>query len=265
MHPHSVRIANYLNANELETRSFVETAGCGIQGSVAGHQVMLGSAAWLANEGIRATTNNPGSAAHVSIDGHYRGVFILPNSVRDGAAQMISELGHEYHLALLSGDNDRERSMFEKIFGPTANLRFNQGPIDKLEYVRQLQSAGKRPMMIGDGLNDAGALKQSDVGVAVVESISAFSPASDIIMRADRACQLPAILRFSKGVTRIIKVSFGISSIYNLGGIAIAASAKLAPIVCAILMPLSSISVVVFACAATTLYARHLGLTKDNL
>jgi Cu+-exporting ATPase len=118
-------------------------------------------------------------------------------------------------------------------------------------------------MMIGDGLNDAGALKQSDVGVAVVETIGAFSPASDIIMRADMAPQLHTILRFSKGVTRIVKVSFGISSVYNTVGISIAASAKLAPIVCAILMPLSSISVVAFACLATSWYARHINLGKE--
>jgi Cu+-exporting ATPase len=142
-------------------------------------------------------------------------------------------------------------------------LKFNQGPLDKLEYVRDLQSAGKRPMMVGDGLNDAGALKQSDVGIAVVESIGAFSPASDIIMRADMAPQLHTIARFSKGATRIVKLSFGVSTLYNLVGISIAATANLAPIVCAILMPLSSLSVVVFATLATAWYGRSIGLRKD--
>jgi Cu+-exporting ATPase len=265
VHPHSVRIANFLNARSPDVRSFVETIGCGIEGIVGGHHIMIGSPAWLSERNTRVPGKGFGAAAHVVIDRRYRGAFILPNSVRDGAAQMISALGRDYHLALLSGDNDRERPTFEKMFGPTANLRFDQGPLEKLEFVRQLQCAGKRPIMIGDGLNDAGALKQSDVGIAVVESISAFSPASDIIMPADMACKLPAMLRFSKGVTRIVKLSFGISSIYNAAGIVIAASAKLAPIVCAILMPLSSISVVAFACAATTLYARHLGLTKNDL
>jgi Cu+-exporting ATPase len=176
---------------------------------------------------------------------------------------MISALDPDYHLALLSGDNQRERPNFEKMFGPTAVLKFNQSPLDKLEYIRELQAAGKRPLMIGDGLNDAGALKQSDVGVAVVETIGAFSPASDIIMRADMAPLFHTVLRFSKGVTRIVKFSFGISTAYNIVGISIAASAKLAPIVCAILMPLSSISVVAFACLATSCYACHINLRKE--
>jgi P-type Cu+ transporter len=167
-------------------------------------------------------------------------------------------------LALLSGDQERERADFQKIFGPSADLKFNQSPLDKLDYIRHLQSKGCRTLMVGDGLNDAGALKQSDVGVAVVESVGAFSPASDVIMRADMSERLNTILRFCKGVTRIVLLSFGISSLYNIVGISIAASAKLAPFVCAILMPLSSITVVLFACGATTWYARHLGLTKTE-
>lgn len=170
---------------------------------------------------------------------------------------MISALAPNYHLALLSGDNERERERFEKMFGPTAVLKFNQTPLEKLNYVRELQEAGKRALMVGDGLNDAGALKQSDVGVAVVESIGAFSPASDVIMRADMAPRMDAILRFSKGVTRIVLLSFGISSVYNVAGVAIAASGKLAPIVCAILMPLSSITVVAFASLATAWHGRR--------
>jgi Cu+-exporting ATPase len=264
VHPHSVRIANFLNGAALDPRSFTETPGCGIESQVSGHNVLIGSAAWLNHRGIPAAIRQIGACAHIAIDGNYRGVFILPNAIRDGAAKMIAALDSKYHLALLSGDNERERSSFEKMFGPTAVLKFNQGPLEKLEYIRELQADGKRPMMIGDGLNDAGALKQSDVGVAVVETIGAFSPASGIIMRADMAPQLHTILRFSKGVTRIVKLSFGISSVYNIGGIAIAASAKLAPIVCAILMPLSSISVVAFACLATSLYARQIGLVRSS-
>jgi P-type Cu+ transporter len=263
VHPHSLRIANYLNAHAVEIRSFTEKPGCGLEAYVFGHHILIGSASWLRECEIPAPNRQTGACAHVAIDGEYRGVFLLPNAVRDGAAKMISALNSNYHLALLSGDNERERPAFEKIFGPTAVLKFSQGPLDKLEYVRELQSAGKRAMMIGDGLNDAGALKQSDVGVAVVETIGAFSPASDIIMRADMAPQLHTILRFSRGVTRIIKLSFAISSLYNIVGVVIAASAKLAPIVCAILMPLSSISVVAFACLATAWYARHVNLGQE--
>jgi P-type Cu+ transporter len=264
VHPHSVRIANFLNATALDVRSFTETPGCGIESQVSGHNVLIGSAAWINDRGISAAIRQIGACAHIAINGKYRGVFILPNAVRDGAAKMISALDSKYYLALLSGDNERERPSFEKMFGPTAVLKFNQGPLDKLEYIRELQAAGKSPMMIGDGLNDAGALKQSDVGVAVVETIGAFSPASDIIMRSNMAPQLHTILRFSKGVTRVVKLSFAISSFYNIAGIAIATSGKLAPIVCAILMPLSSISVVAFACLATSLYARQIGLVRSS-
>lgn len=263
VHPHSMRIAESLNGNALDVRSFAETVGCGLHANVNGRQILIGSGAWLRAHEIAIPNRQLGMCAHVAIDSNYRGVFLLPNCVRDGTANMILALDPQYHLALLSGDNERERGNFEKLFGPTAVLKFNQGPLEKLEHIRELQSAGKRPMMIGDGLNDAGALKQSDVGVAVVETIGAFCPASDIIMRADMAPQLHTILRFSKGVMRVVKMSFGISTAYNIVGISIAASAKLAPIVCAILMPLSSISVVAFACLATSWYARHINLGKQ--
>jgi Cu+-exporting ATPase len=260
IHPHSVRIADSLNAYALDVRSFSETPGCGIQATVAGREILVGSAGWFRERGIVAPQHPGGPCAHVAIDGKYRGVFILPAAIRDGAVDMIAALDSKYHLALLSGDNERERANFEKVFGTSAVLKFNRGPLEKLEYIRELQASGRHPMMIGDGLNDAGALKQSDVGVAVVETIGAFSPASDIIMPADMARQLDRILRFSKGATRIVLLSFGLSSVYNTVGISIAASAKLAPVVCAILMPLSSISVVAFATAATAWYARRIGL-----
>lgn len=264
LHPHSVRIAQSLDSQAKDIRSFLEIPGCGLEAAVDGHEVWIGSAAWLRDKGAAAPAKAAANSAHVAIDGTYRGCFVLPSAIRNGTERMVAALSSKFHLALLSGDNEREREIFQKIFGPTAVLQFNQGPLDKLEYVRRLQEAGRSPLMIGDGLNDAGALKQSDVGAAVVESVGAFSPASDIIMRADAAAKLGDILQFSRGATRIVHIGFGISTLYNIAGISIAASAKLAPIVCAILMPLSSITVVAFACGATAWHARRLGLKKGT-
>src|SRR5262249_31451763 len=119
---------------------------------------------------------------------------------------------------------------------------------------------GKTVMMVGDGLNDAGALKQSDVGVAVVEKIGVFSPASDIILEAGQVASLVQILNFARHATCVVRASFAISALYNLAGISIAAAGILSPLICAVLMPLSSLSVVLFACGMTSWAARHSGL-----
>jgi Cu+-exporting ATPase len=203
-----------------------------------------------------------GSVVHVAIDGSYRGHFVLGSAVRSQVDELAGRLAPNYELTLLSGDNDKQRDTFAALFGES--IRFNQSPLDKLEFIQDQQRAGKRVMMVGDGLNDAGALQQSDVGVAVVESISAFSPASDVILKAGMVSQLDRVLCFSKRATRIVRLSFLLSSIYNVVGVSIAASGMLAPIVCAILMPLSSFSVVAFACGATAWAARQTFHDKAN-
>jgi Cu+-exporting ATPase len=194
----------------------------------------------------------------VAIDGKFRGAFAFENSLRPEVARLISQLGGRFELALLSGDNEREASRFKKIFGDRATLRFNQSPADKLNFIRELQQRGRRVMMVGDGLNDAGALKQAEVGVAVVEQIGIFSPASDVILDAAELPRLARVLEFSRRAALVVRAGFIISACYNAVGVSIAAAGLLSPIVCAILMPVSSITVVAFACGTTAWLGRKL-------
>ena len=121
-----------------------------------------------------------------------------------------------------------------------------------------MQKAGKKVMMVGDGLNDAGALAQSDVGVVVSENINVFSPACDGILDASKFEQLPHFLKISKKGMKIIKWSFILSLLYNLVGLGFAVSGNLSPVVAAILMPLSSISIVFFTTISTYLIGRKI-------
>jgi Cu+-exporting ATPase len=259
-HPYSARISEAIARDYFPepVRSFVETAGCGIEGGVGGKEIWMGSAAWLGPRKvvIPQADAKDGSLVHVAINGQYRGCFVLGGALRPDTRQLLTNLSAGYELALLSGDNEKECERFTGLFGRSAQLHFHQSPLNKLGFIQKLQDAGKTVMMVGDGLNDAGALKQSDVGVAVVENINAFSPASDVILAAGMVPRLHDILRFAKTSVRIVRLSFMISSLYNVAGLTIAARGLLSPVFCAILMPLSSITVVVFACGLTNWLGR---------
>ena len=166
---------------------------------------------------------------------------------------------------LFRSDNEREAARFKTIFGENAVLQFNQSPADKLNFIRELQQRGRKVMMVGDGLNDAGALKQADVGVAVVELAGVFSPASDVILDAAELPQLVRVLEFSRRAARVVRAGFVISALYNVAGVSIAAAGLLAPVVCAILMPISTATVVVFSCGAAAWAARRSGLFTGRI
>jgi Cu+-exporting ATPase len=190
-------------------------------------------------------------------------MFVLESVVRPSTGPLLATLARTCELALLSGDNEAERERFGALFGPGARLCFNQSPLDKLGFIRTLQDSGKTVMMLGDGLNDAGALKQSNVGVAVVEAIGTFSPASDVILEARQVPHTANILALAGRTARIIRWSFGISAAYNVVGVSIAAAGILSPLICAVLMPLSSVSVVLFACGAVNHAASKLQLHQN--
>ena len=165
-------------------------------------------------------------------------------------------------MHILSGDNDSEKEYLETIFPKNAKLIFNQSPADKLEYIKQLEQEGKKVMMLGDGLNDAGALKQSTVGISISEDINSFSPSCDGILDAKSFKAIPNFLKLSKTTMKFVKIAFFISFLYNIVGLSFAVSGYLQPVVAAILMPISSISVLIFATASTRIADK---LIKWNL
>lgn len=236
-----------------------EISGAGLESVAGGHTYRLGSDCF--------TTGNPKqdgdfkeSAVYFSVNGILKGKFRIQNTYRKGIAEMVSALKQNYEIHILSGDNDAEQKRLTEIFGNTTPLVFNQTPELKLEYIHQLQQSGRKVLMIGDGLNDAGALKQADVGLAVSEASGSFFPACDGMLRSDELYRLPDFLAQAQQAMKTTRLSFIISFIYNLVGISFAVRGELLPVIAAILMPLSSVSVIAFTVFRTNLTGRKLRL-----
>lgn len=253
-HPMSVAIGRALPADDLyPTEGYHETVGQGIEAYINGEAVRLGSEEFVT---AKAPTEHPlETRVWVAIGGQVLGYYRIENKYRDGLRENLHLLSQHYSLHLLSGDNAGEKTRLEQLFPQPANLHFEQQPTDKLAYIRQLKAQGRRVLMIGDGLNDAGALLESHVGISIADNIHHFSPACDAILDARSFGLLARLLRFGHTSLRVVKVSYVLSFLYNAVGISIAVSGHLSPIVAAVLMPLSSVSVVGFVTLGTHLMA----------
>ena len=245
-HPISLKIKHLLSQNQyLLLENFKEILGKGIEGNYEGLVIKLGSENWInGNNKQEKFSTKTSSVAHLAINNQYLGYFEITNNYREGIEETIKKLTQKYDTYLLSGDNDSERKKLENVFHVKRNLVFNCSPHDKLAFIKNLQNQGKKIIMIGDGLNDAGALKQADVGIAVTENTLNFTPMSDAILKAEQLKNLPKYLNYSNFGMKLIKFSYGFSLLYNCFGLSFAILGNLSPIVAAILMPLNSITLV---------------------
>jgi Cu+-exporting ATPase len=265
-HPLSGRIYDAIGETELlEVIAFKELAGKGIEGWINHKMVRVGAALYVADKhNVLHYDEKSGQSLKtkifVSIDGHIKGFFTINNTYRGGLELLTSQLKQNYSLSVLTGDNSGERENLLKYFDDDAQLNFNNSPADKLDYVKSKQGLGEKVLMIGDGLNDAGALKQSDVGVAVTEDVSNFSPSCDAILDASVFSRLGTLLGFTKTTKKIIILSFIISILYNIVGVTLAFRSEVSPIMAAVLMPVSSITVVLFTVLSTNFMAKRRGL-----
>lgn len=215
--------------------------------------VGIGTAGWIQETFVELTKAKRGTA--LKLNGIKRGVFIQENQWRDGLADMIQKWKETHQLFLLTGDNAQDKERLSAFF-PSENLHFHQSPQDKLDFIKKRQANGHNVLMIGDGLNDAGALQQSDVGIVITEDTSNFTPASDAILKAVHFSEIPFFQRFSKSGIRVVYAAYTLALIYNIIGLSFAVQGQLSPVVAAILMPLSSITIAAFGITASSLIWR---------
>ena len=252
-HPLSRRLYDFIPPQEkLEVKHFEEVIGKGVFAELEAGTVKLGSSQFLQH---MSENTHKKTKVHVEINGVYKGSYVFNNQYRQGLEQLFDTLAKKYQLVVLSGDNDGERRILEKMLPSDTQLVFNQKPEQKLAYIDALQKQGKNVMMIGDGLNDAGALAQSNVGISISENVNVFSPACDGILDASQFHKIAFFLNYSKNSMLIIYMSFVLSLLYNVVGLSYAVTGNLLPIVAAIIMPLSTITIVSFVTIMSNLFA----------
>ncbi|MBI1783128.1 MAG: heavy metal translocating P-type ATPase metal-binding domain-containing protein [Sphingobacteriales bacterium] len=257
-HPLSKALAAYLHRNnKFEVIGFSEVKGEGIEGFVNGELVALGSKKFIKG---RFTQPDQGTRVYVAIENKPFGYFSFQNHYRETLPQLVHDLRKQYDLSVISGDSNAERENLQNLMGITSTVLFEQSPADKLIYIQRLQNKKEKVMMIGDGLNDAGALKQSNVGIALTENTNNFTPASDAILEAGQLSKLSRFIQLCKANKQIVMASFILSIVYNVIGLFFALQGVLSPMIAAILMPSSSLSIILLTFGSSTLAAKWLRL-----
>lgn len=264
-HPLSRSLSEWNDWNNIpeepQLTAFEEIPGQGISAVYDGQQVRLGKAGFVCeNRWFAESFVDEGSTIHLSINGLYKGRFRIAKDYRKGVFDMMRSLmlaGKAVHI--ISGDNAHEEQFLQSQLGNAATMLFHQSPEDKLQYIKSLQEKGKKLIMVGDGLNDAGALQQSNAGIAVTDNSNYFTPACDAILEGKNMAQLHQLINITSTGKKIVAASFALSIAYNAAGMYFATQALLSPMIAAILMPASTISIILLAYLCTRIVSQRIG------
>ena len=231
-----------------------EYPGAGISGSVNGVPVAIGTARF-ATCGAAHPSGGTDDRTFVRV-GAEHGWVRVSSATRPGVEAAARALAESHSVWLLSGDHDGERSRWRDVFG--TRMRFRQTPHDKLAFISAARDARHHVLMIGDGLNDSGALAAADVGITVSDDTACIVPACDAVVAGDRVAELPRFVRYARRAKSVVFLCFLVSVLYNGLGLTLALKGALTPLASAILMPLSSLTIVGLSWGAMRWSARLL-------
>ncbi|MBI3232805.1 MAG: HAD-IC family P-type ATPase, partial [Bacteroidetes bacterium] len=255
-HPLSLSIQKHTGTQpHMEVHEYTEEPGLGISARIDENNIKIGNAEYM---GLDNTRTDGRTVVYVATNDYVIGTFEAHQQYRKNLTSLFSNLKKEYKLWMMSGDKDYDRGIIEKYLQDSKNSYFELKPQQKQQKIKELKNTGKT-IMIGDGLNDLAAFNESDIALAVWNDESGFTPACDMIVQGKNLNKLNHYLDYMKNERRIVYICFGVSLLYNVVGITFAITGLLSPLIAAVLMPISSFSIIGVSYLYTQfLYNKHL-------
>ena len=258
-HPLAKALVAYARSKDIEVSapgSFRMTVGRGVEAYVDGESVSIGSQRMMEESGItipedvllrsQGIHDEGGTVVFVSIDGGYAGCFAFSDTIRGTSEETVSELrSMGVGSILLTGDNFRAASRIAAEAG-IGDVKAECRPEDKMSEIDLLQSEGRRVCMVGDGVNDAPALKKAWVGIAMGATGSDMAAeASDIVLVKDGLDAIPHLAGISRRMMAKVRLNIGFSLCWNALAVAMSMAALLTPVTGALVHNIGSVFVVV--------------------
>jgi len=255
-HPLAEAIVAHATENEIElldTDEFEAIPGHGIRATISGKEIFVGTRKLMtdnnidvinAEDNLKTYETDGKTAMLIAIDGIYRGIVAVADTIKDTAKEAIAELHDQgLEVLMLTGDNQLTADAIAKQVG--IDRVFAQVlPEEKAEKVKEVQAQGKKVAMVGDGVNDAPALATADIGIAIGTGTEVAIEAADVTILGGELLLIPKAIKLSKATIKNIRQNLFWAFGYNTAGIPIAALGLLAPWIAGAAMALSSVSVV---------------------
>jgi len=253
-HPLSVAVAK-LSPEKMSLSDWREIRGAGVEAKAGPGTARLGSVHWLKSESVDVA---PGAAfaekwmaegatiLGLSLDRQLAAMIALRDAPKPGISEAMRNLkGQGLEVFLVTGDNQRTAGALAALAGiATENVFAEVQPGQKADLVRQLQEKGGRVAFVGDGINDAPALEQADLGIAVSQASDVANEAADIILLQSNIQAVPEAIELARAALRTIRQNLFWAFFYNAAAVPLAALGFLSPILCAAAMGLSDLVVI---------------------
>ena len=253
-HPLSAAVAR-LPADEIKLADWREVPGCGVEAKAHGRLARLGSIQWLTSTGVDVSpgatfadqwTAQGATILGLAVEGGLAAMIALRDAPKPGISEAVRNLKAQgLKVFLVTGDNQRTARSIAALAGIAAENVFAEvRPDKKADLVRQLQAKGERVAFVGDGINDAPALEQADLGIAVSQASDVAGEAADIVLLRPEIAAVPEAIELARATLRTIKQNLFWAFFYNAAAIPLAALGFMSPILCAAAMGFSDLIVI---------------------